>query len=84
MDAILTDPHLDTRINTCILINVIVPNVEYAGEVWEGNTKFVKQKKVLGCSSTMSKTVLRTELGMHPLKTRRKTWLQVCARVAQQ
>ena len=43
MDAILTDPHLDTRIKICILMNVIVPKLEYAGEVWEGNAKFVKQ-----------------------------------------
>ena len=25
MDAILTDPHLDTRIKRCILMNVIAP-----------------------------------------------------------
>ena len=43
MDAILTDPYVDTRIKTCILINVIIPKLEYAGEVWEGNAKFVKQ-----------------------------------------
>ena len=42
MDAILTDPHLD-MIKRCILMHVIVPKVEYAGEVWEGNAKFVKQ-----------------------------------------
>ena len=69
MDAILTDPHLDTRIKICILMNVIVPKLEYAGEVWEGNTKFVKQletvlmtaaKHILGCSSTTSNTVLST------------------------
>ena len=80
MDAILTDPHLDTRIERCILIDVIVPKLEYAGEVWEGNAKFVKQletvqmtaaKKILGCSSTTSNTVLRAELGMYPLKTNR-------------
>ena len=66
MNAILTDPHLDTRIKICILMNVIVPRLEYAGEVWEGNAKFVKQletvqmtaaKKILGCSSTTSNTV---------------------------
>ena len=34
MDAILTDPHLDTRIKICILMNVIVPKLGYAGEVW--------------------------------------------------
>ena len=79
MDAILTDSHLDTRIKRCILIHVIVPKLEYA-EVWEGNAKLVKQletvqmtaaKKVLGCSSTTSNTVLRAELGMYPLRTNR-------------
>ena len=34
MGAILTDSHLDTRIRRCILMNVIVPKLEYAGEVW--------------------------------------------------
>ena len=42
MYAILTDSHVDTSIKRCILMNVIVPNLEYA-EVWEGNTKFAKQ-----------------------------------------
>ena len=31
------------RINMCILMNVILPKLEFAGEVWEGNAKFVKQ-----------------------------------------
>ena len=35
MDAILTDPHLDTRIKVCILMIVIVRKLEYAGEVLE-------------------------------------------------
>ena len=26
-----------------ILMNVIVPKLEYAGEVWEGNVKLVKK-----------------------------------------
>ena len=43
MDAILTDPHFDTRIKICIVINVIVTKFEYAGGVWERNAKFVKQ-----------------------------------------
>ena len=43
MDAILTDPHLDTKIKRCILMNVILPKLEYAGEVWEGDAKIVKQ-----------------------------------------
>ena len=61
-------------------MNVIVPKLEYAQKVWEGNAKLAKQletvqmtaaKKVLGCSSTTSITVLRAELGMYPLKTNR-------------
>ena len=49
-------------------MDVIVPKLEYAGEVWEGNAKLVKQleavqmtaaEKVLGCSSTASNTLLR-------------------------
>ena len=61
-------------------MNVIVSKLEYAGEVWEGNAKFIKQlktvqmtatKKILGSSSTTSNTVLREELGLYPLKTNR-------------
>ena len=57
---------------------MIVPKLEYAGAVWEGNTKFVEQvetvqmtaaKKVPGCSSTTSNAVLRAELGIYPHKT---------------
>ena len=29
MGAILTDLHLDSRIKICVLINVIVPKLEY-------------------------------------------------------
>ena len=82
MDAILTDPHVDTKIKKCILINVIVPKLQYARQVWEGSTKSVKQLKTvqmtaakynLGCSSTTSNTVLliRAALGMYPLNTNR-------------
>ena len=57
---------------------MIVPKLEYAGEVWEGIAKPVKQletvqmaaaKQILGYSSTSSNTVLRAELGMYPLET---------------
>ena len=47
MNAILRDPHLDTRIKIYILINVIVPKLECAGEVWEWNTKIVKQPEIV-------------------------------------
>ena len=43
MDAIPTDSHVDTRIERCTLMNVIVPKLEYAGEAREGNAKSVKQ-----------------------------------------
>ena len=33
MESILTDPQLDTRIKKCILMNVLVPKLEHAGEV---------------------------------------------------
>ena len=33
MDAILTDSRLDTRIKRCILMDLMVPKLEYAGEV---------------------------------------------------
>ena len=48
--------------------DVIVPKLEYAGEVWEGNTKLADKletvqmtaaKKILGCSKTTSNTALR-------------------------
>ena len=60
-------------------MSVIVPKLEYAGEVWGGNAKLVKQletvqmtaaKKVLGWSSTTGNTVLRAELGIFPLKNK--------------
>ena len=61
-------------------MDAIVPKLEYAGEVWQGNAKFVEQletvqmtaaKKILGYSSTTSNTVIRAEQGMCPLKTNR-------------
>ena len=46
MDAILTDSHLDTGIKMCILMTVIVPKLDYAGQVWEqGNAKFINNSK---------------------------------------
>ena len=61
MAAVLTNSHLDTRFNRCFMINVIVPKLEYAGEIQEGNAALVEQleiaqmaaaKKILGFSST--------------------------------
>ena len=60
MDAILTDSHLDTRIKICILMNVIVPKLEYPGEEWEGNAKLVKQLETVQVA--VGKKVLRRML----------------------
>ena len=53
MDAIPTDSHLDTRIEITmrILVNVIVLRLEYAGEAWERNTKFVKPLEIVPMTS---------------------------------
>ena len=55
-------------------MNVMVPKLEYAGEVWGGDAKFVKQletvqmnapEKIPRCSSaTNSSTAFRANLGM--------------------
>ena len=58
MDAILTDMQLDARINKRILMNVIVPKLEYAGEVWEGNAKLVKQLATLQMTAAKNTKVL--------------------------
>ena len=54
MDAILTDSHLEKK--KCILMNMIVPKLEHAGEVWEGNAKLVKQLEIV--HMTAAKKVL--------------------------
>ena len=77
MDVILSDSHLDTRMKRCILLNMIVPKLQYAGEFGEGNKKLADKletvqmsaAKILGCSKATSNTALRAELGMHALKT---------------
>ena len=47
MDAILTDPDVNSRFEICILLNVIVPKFECAGEVWQANTKCVKKPETV-------------------------------------
>ena len=79
VDVTLNDRHIDTRIKICIIINVIVPKLEHAREVWKGDANSVKQletvrmldKNILGCSSKTGTTVFRAELGTHSLKTKR-------------
>ena len=80
VNVILRNSHLDTRIKRCTLLNVIVPKLEYAREVWGANKKLPDKmervqmaagKKILGCSKTTSNTAWRAELGMYALKTNR-------------
>ena len=40
MDAILTDPHLDTVTKICILMNMVVVTLQYVGDICEVNAKF--------------------------------------------
>ncbi|CAB1098534.1 unnamed protein product [Ectocarpus sp. CCAP 1310/34] len=67
--------------------SVIVPPLEYAGEVWEGNKKVVKEleaaqmkaaKVILGCSKRTSNAAVRAELGIQSLRSgrdaRKLTW----------
>ena len=71
MDAILTGWHLGSRIKRCILINVIVPKLDCAGEVQHlGAVQMTTAEKILTCSSTtsISSTVFRAELGKCLLK----------------
>ena len=72
MDVILRDSHLDTRIKRCIPLNVIVPKLEYAGEVWEGNKKLADKletvqmsaaKKILGCSKNNEQYSIESRVG---------------------
>ena len=56
MDEILTDSHLHARIKRRVLINAIVPTPEYAGEVWEGNAKGVKQLETVQMTAAKKET----------------------------
>jgi len=82
LHPILADRHLDTRVKLTILNSVIIPPLEYAGEVWEGNTKIVAEleaaqmkaaKIILGCSQRTSNAAVRAELGLNSLRTGRDT-----------
>lgn len=70
----------------CILNNVIVPEMRYAGTVWGGNANSAKQldrvqmtvaNKVLECSKTTSHGNLRVELGMFPLETNKREEMKI-------
>ncbi|CAB1100184.1 unnamed protein product [Ectocarpus sp. CCAP 1310/34] len=87
LHPILANRHLDTRIKLTVLKSVIVPPLEYAGEVWEGNKKVVKEleaaqmkaaKTILGCSRRTSNAAVRAELGIQSLRSgrdaRKLTW----------
>ncbi|CAB1099724.1 unnamed protein product [Ectocarpus sp. CCAP 1310/34] len=87
LHPILANRHLDTRIKLTVLKGVIVPPLEYAGEVWEGNKKVVKEleaaqmkaaKTILGCSKRTSNAAVRAELGIQSLRSgrdaRKLTW----------
>ena len=87
LHSILANRHLDTSIKLTVLKSVIVPPLEYAGEVWEENKKVVKEleaaqmkaaKIILGCSKRTSNAAVRAELGIRSLRSgrdaRKLTW----------
>ena len=58
MDVILTDSLLDTRTKRCILLNVILPKLEYAGEVWEGNKKLADKLETVQMATSQSTKII--------------------------
>ena len=59
----------------------MAPKLGYAGEVWEGNAKLVKQletvqmaaaEQTLGCPSTTSNAAVRAEVGIYPPKRKKR------------
>ena len=56
MDAILADPHFDAGIEIYVLMNMIVPMLDYAGEVWQGNTKFAEQLETIQITAAKKNT----------------------------
>ncbi|CAB1098451.1 unnamed protein product [Ectocarpus sp. CCAP 1310/34] len=86
--------HLDTRIKLRVLKSVIVPPLEYAGEVLEGNKKVVKEleaaqmkaaKVILGCSKRATNITRQGRSG-DPIptigKTRKEAQMPVSAACA--
>ncbi|CAB1108810.1 unnamed protein product [Ectocarpus sp. CCAP 1310/34] len=72
LHPILANRHLDTRIKLKVLKSVIVPPLRYAGEVWEGNKKVVKEleaaqmkaaKIILGYSKRTSNASRQGRIG---------------------
>ena len=69
MDEILPDLHLDTKIEICILMKVVVQKLKYAEQAWDRNMKFVEQlgtlqttaKNITRRSKTTGNTVLRAQ-----------------------
>lgn len=68
MDVISTESYVNTRMKRYMVVDVIVPKLEYARVTCEDNTKFVMQlgvirttaKNILGCSKTMRTTLFRS------------------------
>ena len=50
VDAILTNSHLDTKINMCILMKGMVQKLEHAGEIWEGDSKYTAENSTFDSS----------------------------------
>ena len=60
MNAILSDLHLDTRIQVCTMLNVIVPKLQHT-EVWEANAKSVTQLETVHMTAAKKMRMLKNE-----------------------
>ena len=67
---------LTPPIKRFVLVNVIIPKLEYVGDLWEGNAKSVKNldavemaaaKVVLGCSKMTSKHNMDSRVWIVPI-----------------
>ena len=70
MDAIQTDSHVDNRIKRCIdctkvRVCRICMGREREVRTTNGTLQMTAAKKIAGCSSMTSNTVLRAELGVN-------------------
>ncbi|CAB1119083.1 unnamed protein product [Ectocarpus sp. CCAP 1310/34] len=71
LHPVLANRHLDTRIKLTVMKSVIVPPLEYAGEMKAA-------KVILGCSKRTSNAAVRAELGIQSQRSgsdaRKLTW----------
>ena len=80
MHSVTSNRDVNLSARRLLLLSVIRPSIEYGGEVWEGNKSQVDAlesiilggaKRILGCSSKTCNEVVRGDMGIETLKSRR-------------